>query len=158
MAKKIRLTESDLHNLVERAVMNVLENEELNEGWKDYFRSIGHDAKNAAQTAYDTAYNKVGNATNAFKQGVNNTVDKMKQGYNNAKQGVSDTIDKVKQGMSDMHKRAMDASAIGDIPSAIKTLDNVRQRGLIQGRNLAMINGAITILNNIYTQMKQGQA
>lgn len=148
MAKKIRITESDLHNLVESAIMNVLEKENLNEGWMDYFKSLGRDTNRATKNAYNSASNKV-------KQGFNNAVDKMKQGYDNVSNKIQQGYNNAKQGMQNMHNRAMDAKVLGDIPSAIQTLDAIKQRGLIQGRNLAMVNGAITILNNLLAQSRE---
>lgn len=159
MGKKIRLTEAELHGLVERAVKNVIENEELNEGWMDYFKSLGRDTNRATQNAYNSASNKVkqgfNNVSNKVQQGYNNAVDKMKQGYDNVSNKIQQGYNNAKQGMQNMHNRAMDAKVLGDIPSAIQTLDAIKQRGLIQGRNLAMVNGAITILNNLLAQSRE---
>lgn len=124
MGKTIKLTEAELHGLVQEAIKNVFESQDLDEGWMDYFKSVNHDAKTAAQ----------------------NLGNNIQKGYN-----------KVKQGIKNVHNRALDAKAIGDIPNAIKVLDNIKARKLINGRQLSMVNGAITILNNLLAQT-QGQA
>lgn len=158
MGKIIKLTESELHNLVEQAIQNVMESEELNEGWSDYFKSIKKDAQQATKDSFNNASNKFKqgyhNAIDNIKQGYHNTIDNMKQGYDNAVNKTKDKFNSIKQDVIDMNNRAMDAKAIGDIPSAIKTLDAIRKRGLLKGRNLAMVNGAITILNGLMNQGK----
>lgn len=139
MGKTIKLTEAELHGLVQEAIKNVFESQDLDEGWMDYFKSVGRDAKSAAQQGYNAAANKV-------KQTAQNIGNNIQQGYNN-----------VKQGIQNVHNRALDAKAIGDIPNAIKVLDNIKARKLINGRQLSMVNDAITILNNLLAQT-QGQA
>ena len=95
MAKKqlVRLTESDLHNIINESVRTIL-SEKMDEGWWDTAKSfmgqygkrgadkaqeMGQQVGSAAKNAYNTASNKA----RQFGQNVANDV---RTTYNNAKQ------------------------------------------------------------------------
>lgn len=65
---KIRLTESELRNLIQESVMEVLNEADMDEGWrglKNMFGKLGGDVSKAAGNAWDATKTAVGNAKDA---------------------------------------------------------------------------------------------
>ena len=106
MAKQlIRLTEADLHRIIESSVERIMNENMEDEGFGDYFRSLGRQGKAKAQAAGERVGNWAGNKWNAAKQSVQNT-------YNNVKQGVQT-----------MHQNAMQDSMVANMENALSSFE-----------------------------------
>lgn len=85
MKQTIRLTESQLSEMIQQSINEALEDESLWGG----LSSIGSKMKNATSKMAKNAGNAMGNAWNRTKGAVsdayNNAADNIKQGYNNVK-------------------------------------------------------------------------
>ena len=118
MAKQqIRLTESELQNLIAEAVK-----QELNEGGFDFLRGVGRKIKGDANTL---ATNAMTNARNVGTNIGKNIV----QGYNNI-------ANPIKQYAKDVYQAGQNASNQADAQRAIKSLENLVAKGVL-GRNVA---------------------
>lgn len=105
----VRLTESELHQIIEESVRSIIE-ENMDEGWFDTAKSFfGQYGKRGAENAKQLG-NKVGQQV---KMGVNKAQevgkevgDKLKQGYNNVKSDIQQTAMNARQdgSMKDMQK------------------------------------------------------
>jgi hypothetical protein len=136
---KIRITESQLRQIVEESVNSIINesyiNEnEIEEGVWDNIKSgfkgaFGADAQRAGG-AIKGAVNNVKNAAQRFGQGVQNT-------YNNAVQGVQNGYENVKKGVGqrvDAFKANYQAGQNADkINGVISTLEELQASGVISG-------------------------
>ena len=113
MAKQqIRLTESELQNLIAEAVK-----QELNEGGFDFLRGMGRKIKGDANTLATNAM------TNAKNMGTNIGKNIVK-GYNR----VAKPIQKYAK---DVYKAGQNASNQADAQRAIKSLENLVAKGIL---------------------------
>ena len=158
---RIRLTESELQNLVKEAVTQIINENEmynLNEGPFDFFRSLGRQGKNRASQAVNNQKEKVGNFVNKQKEKVGNWankqadkiggyVDNMATGYNNLKNDINQGIQNARQdsAMADMKK------AYANFAQAV---DRYSQSNGEVGK---VLKGAMTKINNILNRYEKHQ-
>ena len=86
MKRKVRLTESDLNQIIKESVLNILKEEELEEGFFDKLGFLGKSGANAASGAYNKAKTAVNNAYNNTKTAVQNYKTQMNQYSQNQEQ------------------------------------------------------------------------
>lgn len=125
MAKQqIRLTESELQNLIAEAVK-----QELNEGAWDFLRGMGGKVKTDARNLHTNAVNAAQQMGSNMKQSARNIGNRMKQGYNNVKQSAQNYA-------NDVYQAGQMASNQADAQKAIKSIENLVAKGIL-GRNVA---------------------
>lgn len=129
MAKQqIRLTESELQNLIAEAVK-----QELNEGAFDFLRGMGRKIKGDANTLATNAM------TNAKNMGAN-IGKNIVQGYNKVAKPIQNYAKDVYQAGQDASNQADARRTIksnqADAQKAIKSLENLVAKGVL-GRNIA---------------------
>jgi hypothetical protein len=145
---RIKLTESDLHNIIKEAVVEVLrENENLDEAGflssfvgqygnraKNKMQQVGQAAGKAIQKGAQRVGNAVQNGINTVRQGAQNVGDAVAQGYNNVKSDIQQTAQNARQdsSMKDLGKAAQNLRAI---------VQRYYQNG---GKNDRYLNGALT--------------
>jgi hypothetical protein len=134
---RIKLTESDLHNIIKEAVVEVLrENENLDEAGflSSFLGQYGNRAKDKFQKVGQTVGNAVQNGINTVKQGAQNVGDAVAQGYNNVKSDIQQTA-----------KNARQDSSMKDLGKAAQNLRAIVQRYYQNGgKNDRYLNGALT--------------
>lgn len=120
---KIRLTEAELHAIVKESIMQVLSENEENEGFGSFIkgaaRKIGGDVKQGAQKAWNAGAQKaknMGNAVSNYAQSVQAAGQK--------------------------------ASNIADAQSAIKTIQDLMQKGILGQRVGNMVIGSLNKYGN----------
>ncbi len=89
MRQQIRLTESELQNIIEESVRRVIAENMEDEGffgdlWRAGKNAFGGDVNRAKAAARQTG----ANIRNGIQNGYNNAKQGIENGYNNAKQGV----------------------------------------------------------------------
>ena len=89
MKQQIRLTESELQNIIEESVRRVIAENMEDEGffgdlWRAGKNAFGGDVNRAKAAARQTG----ANIRNGIQNGYNNAKQGIENGYNNAKQGV----------------------------------------------------------------------
>ena len=140
MAKQqIRLTESELQNLIAEAVK-----QELNEGAFDFLRGMGRkikgDANTLATNAMTNAKNMGNNAMTAAKNMGANIGKNIVQGYNKVAKPIQNYAKDVYQAGQDASNQADARRTIksnqADAQKAIKSLENLVAKGVL-GRNIA---------------------
>lgn len=169
MAKQlIRLTEEDLHRIVESSVERIIKENMEDEGLLDYLKSMGrqggkkaqeagadvgkkmrqgYDAvKGAAQRGYDAAANKIGQGYDAVKGAA-------QRGYDAAANKVGQAV----QGVKDMHQNAMQDSMVADMNSAIANFEKSLQTFINNGGNFqnAQLNSRLSGIKNMLNQYTQ---
>lgn len=120
---KIRLTEAELHAIVKESIMQVLSENEENEGFGSFIkgaaRKIGGDVKQGAQKVWDAGAQKAKNMRNAVS---------------NYAQSVQAAGQK--------------ASNMADAQSAIKTIQDLMQKGILGQRIGNMVIGSLNKYGN----------
>lgn len=125
MAKQqIRLTESELQNLIAEAVK-----QELNEGAWDFFRGMGRKVKGDANTLATNAM------TNARNMGTNAMTAAKNMGKNIA-QGYNKVAKPIQNYAKEVYKAGQNASNQADAQKAIKSIENLVAKGIL-GQNIA---------------------
>lgn len=173
---KIRLTESELHNLIKDAVTQIINENEmynLNEGPLDFFKSLGRQGKNRATQAANVQKERMNNYVNDKKQQVSNWAnrqadkignyvndkkeqvgnwaadqkEKMSTGYNNLKQGINQGIQNARQD-----------SAMADMRKAYNNFAQAVDRySQSNGEVGKVLKGAMTKINNILSRYENHQ-
>lgn len=120
--QRIKLTESELRNIIREAVEQELNEMDMEEGLWDFAKGaakkIGGDIKQGAQ-----------NAWNAGKEKAQQFGGAIKQGAQKAANAVSNYAQDVKAA-------GQQASNVADAQTAIKTIENLVQKGIL-GQNIA---------------------
>ena len=137
--QQIRLTESELQNLIAEAVK-----QELNEGAFDFLRGMGRkikgDANTLATNAMTNAKNMGANAmTNAKNMGNNAMTAAKNMGANigkNIVQGYNKVAKPIQNYAKDVYQAGQNASNQADAQRAIKSIENLVAKGIL-GRNVA---------------------
>lgn len=169
MAKKlIRLTEQDLHRIVESSVDRIINENMEDEGLFDYFRSMGRQGGQKAQQAGAAMGQKMRQGYDSVKgaaqKGYNAAVNKVGQGYdsvrNAAQQGYNAAANKVGQavqGVKDMHHQAMQDSMVANMNSAIANFENSLQTFIKNGGNFqnAQLSSRLSGIKNMLNQYAQ---
>ena len=134
---RIKLTESDLHNIIKEAVVEVLrENENLDEAGflSSFLGQYGNRAKDKFQKVGQAVGDAVNNGIETVKQGAQNVGDAVAQGYNNIKSDIQQTA-----------KNARQDSSMKDLGKAAQNLRAIVQRYYQNGgKNDRYLNGALT--------------
>ena len=133
MKKVIRLTESDLHRIVNESVQRIL-TEEMDEGLFGGLGALGqmfgNKARKAGQGMTNAASQKIGQAKDAMGRVANAVGNKVNQAgryvgnaYNNAKETVGNAYNDAKQAYQTGSASSDAQSAIQD---AVKALQNLK--------------------------------
>ena len=118
MKQTFKLTESELHNLINECITEAIEDEGLGSFFGGMAKKLGRDAGSA-----------MSNVGNRMAQGAKNMGSRIAQGANNAYQGVKD------YGQS-LYNAGVQQSNISDAQTAIKTIQGLVQKGIL-GQNIA---------------------
>ena len=132
----IRLTESDLNNIIKESVQQILMENPENElfgGLSRMFGKIGGDAKKGVDNGYNSGRKAVGRFNNAVQ-------DKYNQASNAVRGYANDLKDAYQQG-----------SNIQDAQRAIKVINDLVNKGVINKSAAKMVIGSM----NKYIQQYQ---
>lgn len=120
--QKIKLTESELRNIIREAVEEELNEMNLEEGFMDFFKGagkkIGGDIKKGTQNAWNAGKEKAQQIGGAIKQGAQNVANS------------------VKDYAADVKAAGQQASNVADAQTAMKTIQKLVQKGIL-GQNIA---------------------
>lgn len=159
----VRLTESELQNIIKESVINILKEDMNNEGFMDYLRSFGRQGSNKAQAmgqqvgqqarqGYDKMAGKAQQGWNAVKgaaqRGYDAAAQKVGQGVN----AVKGAYDNAAQGVKTMHQNAMQDSSMANMQASMnkfqKDLDVYLKNGGQVTRQLkSQVSGIMNMLN-----------
>lgn len=154
MSKKqvIRLTESELNNIIKESVQQILMENPENEGLWDYFKSMGRQGGNKAQSMGQQVGKQAQQGWNAVKGAA-------QRGYDAAAQKVGQGVDAVRgaynnaaQGVKTMHQNAMQDSSMANMQASMnkfqKDLDVYLKNGGQVTRQLkSQVSGIMNMLN-----------
>lgn len=159
----VRLTESDLQNIIKESVMEILKENPQNEGLWDYFKSMGRQGGNKAQAMGQQvgkqARQQYDNMTGKAQQGWNAVKGAAQRGYDAAAQKVGQGVDAVRgaynnaaQGVKTMHQNAMQDSSMANMQASMnkfqKDLDVYLKNGGQVTRQLkSQVSGIMNMLN-----------
>ena len=137
----VRLTESDLQNIIKESVMEILKENPQNEGLWDYFKSMGRQGGNKAQSMGQQVGKQAQQGWNAVKGAAQRGYDAVRGTYNNAAQGVKT-----------MHQNAMQDSSMANMQASMnkfqKDLDVYLKNGGQVTRQLkSQVSGIMNMLN-----------
>ena len=147
MAKQlIRLTEQDLHRIVESSVERIINENMEDEGLFDYFRSMGRQGGQKAQQAGAAMGQKM-------RQGYDSVKGDAQRGYDAAAKNVGQAV----QGVKDMHHQAMQDSMVANMNSAIANFENSLQTFIKNGGNFqnAQLSSRLSDIKNMLNQYAQ---
>ena len=147
MAKQlIRLTEEDLHRIVESSVERIINENMEDEGFFDYFKSMGRQGGEKAQQAGAAMGQKM-------RQGYDAVKGAAQKGYNAAANKVGQAV----QGVKDMHHNAMQDSMVANMNSAIANFEKSLQTFINNGGNFqnAQLNSRLSGIKNMLNQYIQ---
>lgn len=148
----VRLTESDLNNIIKESVMEILKENPQNEGLWDYFKSMGRQGGNKAQSMGQQVGKQAQQGWNAVKGAA-------QRGYDAAAQKVGQGVDAVRgaynnaaQGVKTMHQNAMQDSSMANMQASMnkfqKDLDVYLKNGGQVTRQLkSQVSGIMNMLN-----------
>lgn len=151
--KPIRLTEQDLHFLVENAVQAYLTENGMDEGFfgglgalgskfGNHMKTAGQNMSNAASQKWGQAKNAMGQAANAVGQKVNQAGQAMGQAYNNAKNTYQ-----TGSANQDAQKAIQNAvQALNNLKAADQKLQSMGQYSVI-GKQMGLIDNLIKVLS-----------
>lgn len=162
--KPIRLTEQDLHFLVENAVQAYLTENGMDEAllgglgalgskFGNRMKTAGQNMSNAASEKWGQAKNAMGQAANAVGQKMNQAGQAMGQAYNNAKTAVGDAYTNAKNtyqtgsANQDAQKAIQNAvQALNNLKAADQKLQSIGQYSVI-GKQMGLIDNLIKVLS-----------
>ena len=151
--KQIRLTEQDLHFLVENAVQAYLTENGMDEGFfgglgalgskfGNRMKTAGQNMSNAASQKWGQAKNAMGQAANAVGQKMNQAGQAMGQAYNNAKNTYQ-----TGSANQDAQKAIQNAvQALNNLKAADQKLQSMGQYSVI-GKQMGLIDNLIKVLS-----------
>ena len=151
--KPIRLTEQDLHFLVENAVQAYITENGMDEGFfgglgalgskfGNRMKTAGQNMSNAASQKWGQAKNAMGQAANAVVQKMNQAGQAMGQAYNNAKNTYQ-----TGSANQDAQKAIQNAvQALNNLKAADQKLQSMGQYSVI-GRQMGLIDNLIKVLS-----------
>ena len=128
----VRLTESDLQNIIKESVMQILKENPQNEGLWDYFKSMGRQGGNKAQAmgqqVGQQAKQQYNNMAGKAQQGWNAVKGAAQRGYDAASQKVGQGVDAVRGAA----QRGYDAAAqkVGQGVDAVRGAYNNAAQGV----------------------------
>ena len=151
--KPIRLTEQDLHFLVENAVQAYITENGMDEGFYgglgahgskfgNRMKTAGQNMSNAASQKWGQAKNAMGQAANAVGQKMNQAGQAMGQAYNNAKNTYQ-----TGSANQDAQKAIQNAvQALNNLKAADQKLQSMGQYSVI-GKQMGLIDNLIKVLS-----------
>lgn len=151
--KPIRLTEQDLHFLVENAVQAYLTENGMDEGFfgglgalgskfGNRMKTAGQNMSNAASQKWGQAKNAMSQAANAVGQKVNQAGQAMGQAYNNVKNTYQ-----TGSANQDAQKAIQNAvQALNNLKAADQKLQSIGQYSVI-GKQMGLIDNLIKVLS-----------
>ena len=149
----IRLTEQDLHFLVEEAVKGYLVENGMEEGifgglgalgskFGNRMKTAGQNMSNAASQKWGQAKNAMSQAANAVGQKMNQAGQAMGQAYNNAKNTYQ-----TGSANQDAQKAIQNAvQALNNLKAADQKLQSMGQYSVI-GKQMGLIDNLINVLS-----------
>lgn len=146
----VRITENDLHNIINESLRRIVAENEENEGAWDYAKSFWNQGKNKAMQAGQQVGAAIGQQAQRVGTAIGKQAQRAKGAMNNAYQGA-------KQGLQNMHQNALDASARGDMPKIVQQLQGIQQRVSRLMPNNRQASSAIQRVINLLNQASQQQ-
>lgn len=159
----VRLSESDLQNIIKESVMEILKENPQNEGLWDYFKSMGRQGGNKAQAMGQQVGKQVkqqyGNMTGKAQQGWNAVKGAAQRGYDAAAQKVGQGVDaargmynKAAEGVKTMHQNAMQDSSMANMISSMDKFKKdlqvfLKNGGQVDGQLKSRLSGIMNMLN-----------
>ena len=149
----VRLTESDLQNIIKESVMEILKENPQNEGLWDYFKSMGRQGGNKAQAMGQQVGKQAQQGWNAVKGAA-------QRGYDAAAQKVGQGVDSVigaynnaAQGVKTMHQNAMQDSSMANMKSSMDKFEKdlqvfLKNGGQVDRQLKSRLSGIMNMLNN----------
>lgn len=160
MSKKqvIRLTESDLNNIIKESVQQILMENPENElfgGLSRMFGKIGGDAKKGVENGYNSGRNAVGRFNNAVQDKYNQVSNAVQNKYNQVSNAVQDKYNQASNAVrgyaNDLKDAYQQGSNIQDAQRAIKVINDLVNKGVINKSAAKMVIGSM----NKYIQQYQ---
>ena len=149
---KIRLTEAELHAIVKESIMQVLSENEENEGFGSFIkgaaRKIGGDVKQGAQKAWDAGAQKAKNMRNAVSNYAQSVQAAGQKAWNAGAQKAKNMGNAVSNYAQSVQAAGQKASNIADAQSAIKTIQDLMQKGILGQRVGNMVIGSLNKYGN----------
>ena len=143
----VRLTESDLNNIIKESVMEILKENPQNElfgGLSRMFGKIGGDAKKGVENGYNSGRKAVGRFNNAVQDKYNQVSNAVQDKYNQASNAVRGYA-------NDLKDAYQQGSNIQDAQRAIKVINDLVNKGVINKSAAKMVIGSM----NKYIQQYQ---
>ena len=143
----IRLTESDLNNIIKESVQQILIENPENElfgGLSRMFGKIGGDAKKGVENGYNSGRKAVGRFNNAVQDKYNQVSNAVQDKYNQASNAVRGYA-------NDLKDAYQQGSNIQDAQRAIKVINDLVNKGVINKSAAKMVIGSM----NKYIQQYQ---
>jgi hypothetical protein len=140
---QIRLTEQDLHMLVEDAVINILRENGMEEGLFGGLGALGAKTWNGVKKGGESMTNSMGGLYNRAKNAVGNAYNQVSNTVGNAYNNASTAVGKT-------YNNAVNTYQVGSInQDAQKAIENVRTSlTQLQGLNKKLMNmGQATVLD-----------
>ena len=148
--KPIRLTEQDLHFLVENAVQSYLTENGMDEGLGGWLSGIGSRFGKQAQTAGQNMANSVGQKWNQAKQYAGQKYDQAKQGLQNYQ-----TAGQVSSINQDAQKAINNATqALNNLVQLSTKLQQMGQNPVIGQNTLPVIQNCLRTLQQVGGRFK----
>ena len=161
--QRIRLTESDLHDIIKESVNQIL-NERVDEGPMDFMKSMFGQGKKKTQNYVNDKREKINNRMTKAKEAVqgayNNAKDTVQGAYNNAKDTVQGAYDNVKQGAQTMYRNAQQDSRQANIQKSFQKfqseLEQYAANGGFNGNEIPpFIKGTLKQLSNMISRFSK---
>ena len=143
----VRLTESDLNNIIKESVQQILMENPENElfgGLSRMFGKIGGDAKKGVENGYNSGRKAVGRFNNAVQDKYNQVSNAVQDKYNQASNAVRGYA-------NDLKDAYQQGSNIQDAQRAIKVINDLVNKGVINKSAAKMVIGSM----NKYIQQYQ---
>ena len=143
----VRLTESDLNNIIKESVQQILMENPQNElfgGLSRMFGKIGGDAKKGVENGYNSGRKAVGRFNNAVQDKYNQVSNAVQDKYNQASNAVRGYA-------NDLKDAYQQGSNIQDAQRAIKVINDLVNKGVINKSAAKMVIGSM----NKYIQQYQ---
>ena len=150
--QRIRLTESDLHDIIKESVNQIL-NERVDEGPMDFMKSMFGQGKKKTQNYVNDKREKINNRMTKAKEAVQGA-------YNNAKDTVQGAYDNVKQGAQTMYRNAQQDSRQANIQKSFQKfqseLEQYAANGGFNGNEIPpFIKGTLKQLSNMISRFSK---
>lgn len=152
--KKFQLSESDLKFIVENSIQCILSENEMDElnfkqflggakhvadGIKNGANKMGNSVKNSVNNMGSNMKNAAANVGNKMRGAAENMGNKMRGAAENMKTAANNAKGAVSQYAQGVKQAGIDYANNSDIDSAIKTIQGLSERGLVNPKAAQMV-------------------